>query len=270
MVNGCRIFGNGNGRLNAVILKWIRYSDRFGVVLGTRIFLTLHLLGRFKKMGELIAVPMGNKTSIILRSHTTDEAIFWQIFVLADIPIPDVSNQKVILDCGAHIGCTAILFAQRYQDAKIIAVEASFVNYEILVKNTLCFPNITCVHGAIWGEKSRVWISGVGDGEWSFRVDSQGAGESMPAFSIDDVLSDQHLDHIDILKMDIEGSELNVFQSQNLKWLDKTHVIIIELHDAIMPGCTEQFLKTIGPGWKETARTGSNVMMEREGKAVAV
>lgn len=214
-------------------------------------------------MGELVAVPIGRKTSIKLRSHTTDEAIFWQLFVMDDVPLPKLERSTVIVDCGAHIGCSVIRFALRYPEARIIAIEASLENYGILVENTKAFPNVTCVNGAIWGEKSRVWISGIGDGEWSFRVAPEGTGESIPAFTLDDVMADYRLDHIDILKMDIEGSELNVLQGKSLAWLEKTHIFIIELHDVIMPGCSEQFRKTLGPVWKEIARTGSNIMMER-------
>jgi FkbM family methyltransferase len=215
-------------------------------------------------MGDLISIPIGGKARIKLRAHTTDEGIFWQLFVLDDVPLPEIARPTVIVDCGAHIGCSVIRFAQRYPGARIIAIEASLVNYAILVENTAAYPNVTCVNGAIWGEKSRVWISGEEGGEWSFRVASEGAGESLPAFTLDDVMADFQLDHIDILKMDIEGSELNVFQSKALSWLGCTKIIIIELHDVIRPGCSDQFRKTIGPSWEQIAQTGSNIMVERQ------
>ena len=43
---------------------------------------------------------------------------------------------------------------------------------------------------------------------------------------------------IDILKLDIEGSERELF-SKNTDWLDHVSVIIIELHDRFQPGCAK-------------------------------
>ena len=44
--------------------------------------------------------------------------------------------------------------------------------------------------------------------------------------------------YIDILKLDIEGSEKEVFSAGFENWMPKTKVIIIELHDAMKPGCS--------------------------------
>ena len=52
------------------------------------------------------------------------------------------------------------------------------------------------------------------------------------------MLKDYNIKEIDILKMDIEGSEYYVFDDSANSWLEKTKIIIIEMHDRKVPWCT--------------------------------
>jgi Methyltransferase FkbM domain len=44
---------------------------------------------------------------------------------------------------------------------------------------------------------------------------------------------------IDILKMDIEGAERQVFSGECGSWIARTRVMIVELHDRTWPGCAD-------------------------------
>ena len=50
---------------------------------------------------------------------------------------------------------------------------------------------------------------------------------------------------IDILKIDIEGSEKEVFQHGYADWLPKIKVLIIELHDRMVPGASAAVFSAI-------------------------
>jgi len=45
------------------------------------------------------------------------------------------------------------------------------------------------------------------------------------------------IDYIDLLKIDIEGSEKEVFEACD--WQDRLDSIVIELHDRFKPGCSQ-------------------------------
>lgn len=45
------------------------------------------------------------------------------------------------------------------------------------------------------------------------------------------------MDKIDILKIDIEGSEYEVFDENAEKWISNVSLLLIELHDRIKPWC---------------------------------
>ena len=50
---------------------------------------------------------------------------------------------------------------------------------------------------------------------------------------------------IDLLKLDIEGSEKELFSTGYEKWLDKVNIIILELHEKMRAGATESFYNAI-------------------------
>jgi hypothetical protein len=54
--------------------------------------------------------------------------------------------------------------------------------------------------------------------------------------TIDGLIADYNLTEIDILKIDIEGSEKEVFRTC-VSWIAKVKAIIIELHERIKSGC---------------------------------
>jgi hypothetical protein len=72
-----------------------------------------------------------------------------------------------------------------------------------------------------------------GDGaEWSFQVRPARLGErgDVPALTIPEVMSLGGIDHIDLLKVDIEGAEEEVFGPLATLWLSRVRHLAIEIH----------------------------------------
>ena len=65
-------------------------------------------------------------------------------------------------------------------------------------------------------------------------------GELIDSMTIEDILQLANADKINILKLDIEGSEKEIFSNSD-NWINKVDMIIIELHDRFKPGCKEAF-----------------------------
>lgn len=87
----------------------------------------------------------------------------------------------------------------------------------------------------------------VGLGKWGFIVEEVDYKNehTVSAISIIDIMKKFNLDHIAILKVDIEGSEKELFESNIEEWLPKTKVIIIELHDRMKSGTSMSFFKAL-------------------------
>ena len=52
-----------------------------------------------------------------------------------------------------------------------------------------------------------------------------------------DLLSISGHARISLLKMDIEGAEIDVFSNKPSLWLDKVDALLIQCHDRFRPGC---------------------------------
>lgn len=67
---------------------------------------------------------------------------------------------------------------------------------------------------------------------------------TVAAITVDRLMDEYALARINILKIDIEGAEIEVF-SNTASWIDKVDAIVIELHDFIRPGCLDGFRKCV-------------------------
>jgi FkbM family methyltransferase len=140
-----------------------------------------------------------------------------------------------IVDAGAHIGMASILFACRYPSAKIIAVEPEPSNFALLVRNTSSYKNITPICAALWKEDGEVTLGSSNvHPKGAFQIVENGKTR-VRAVTLDTLMRESGIGSIDILKVDIEGSEREVFA--HCDWIDKVRVIVIELHEHFRAGC---------------------------------
>jgi calcineurin-like phosphoesterase family protein len=75
-------------------------------------------------------------------------------------------------------------------------------------------------------------------------------------------MREYNLLYVDILKIDIEGSEQEVF-SNAVSWIQKVKSIIIELHDSYRPHCSDNFYNSIqyfDTIWQQ----GENIYVSRD------
>lgn len=129
-----------------------------------------------------------------------------------------------VMDLGSNIGLYSI-HAVRSGAARVIAVEA-------LTQYDPAFQELAGLNGT--GETiERVHLLVGGDtgqrvpGAWRDWCPEE--VQLPPTVSIGELMSDYGWDHIDLLKMDIEGSEYQVF-SGDLGWLNRVSRIVIEAH----------------------------------------
>src|SRR5829696_2938550 len=221
-------------------INWVR---QYGLKDGSRIFKVL----KQNKPATVSVVTTRFPNPIYLRNNYSDKAIFNQVFYEKQYFLEQLNELNVtrILDAGANIGLAAIYFNQLFPAAQIIAIEPEPSNYLALQKNTSSYKNITCQHAALWHEEEAIDIINPGSLAASFMVEKN-SSSSIKGITIPKLMQQHDWDKIDVLKMDIEGAEKNVFEG-NVEWLKNVQVIIIELHDNYKPGCTKVFFKAIEP-----------------------
>ncbi|GAA4406025.1 hypothetical protein GCM10023187_25020 [Nibrella viscosa] len=226
------------------LLKSIKYMKRFGLVNGLKI-LSQNL---FLRSGiSIITVPK-LVSPIFLRRSKTDIEVFNQIFVELSYDYPLSFEPEFIVDCGANIGLSALFFKSKYPKAQIVAIEPEATNFNLLIKNVSSYSEIFCIRAGIWNTNTVLKVEDENSfGNWGFncRPVNEKSLNTVNAITINQIMSQYNKSEIDVLKIDIEGSELELFSDKYEKWLPNTKVIMIETHDFIRKGCSKSFFSAI-------------------------
>jgi FkbM family methyltransferase len=235
-------------------LGW--YRERFGTLPAVRAYMSLL---RNKGMGHAPNSAMGG--SVLLRPGTADQDVYDQIFRAREYDI-DLGAPLFILDAGAHIGLSSVFFAGKYPQATVVAIEPEPSNFNLLLQNAKRYPNIAPIRAGLWSRKTRLRIQESDVDTWSFRVAEDPSGQGIPAVSIQDIMAEFGARQIDVLKLDIEGSEVEVLRHHQ-PWIDAVGTIIIELHDRFRPGCAAALASAVGGYDYETARSGESLVISK-------
>lgn len=187
------------------------------------------------------------KYSFSFRNNPFDFATFEEVILKEDYNLTINFNPSTIIDGGANIGLTSVFFANKYPQADIVAVEPEEGNFEMLKKNTKNYGRISLIRSGIWSHSAILSVIDEGKGNNSFTVAEilSPKVDSINAISIYDIIQERSWDTIDILKLDIEGAEKNVFEKNFEQWLPRVKILIIEFHDRMIEGCSSTVLKAL-------------------------
>lgn len=178
-------------------------------------------------------------------------------------------NPQVIFDCGAHIGTAAVYFTNKYKEAQIYSVEPELNNFKLLIYNTVFYDNIHTIRGAIWDKENKTLeVQNNGFGSAGFMMKEIEALNkdinAVDSFTIPQLMKIANCTTIDLLKIDIEGSEKELFGASNIdEWLCKVRVLIIELHDRMKLGSSDAFFRAMSKYNWHFILSGENLIFVR-------
>lgn len=224
---------------------WVRSFSLFG---SSGLLLIIKMLYFNKSANETKSFKLkGIDNKVYLRKGTTDFMCFNDIFLNKSYEI-DIPDPKWIIDCGANIGIGSVYFKVKYPESNIVSLEMEEGNFEILEKNTQNYNNIHLEKVAVWSSSDEDLILEDGNKEWGYTVTNEKKGvvfKKVKSITIDDIMKKYNIEVIDLIKIDIEGAEKEIFKEGVCEWLSKTKVLIIELHDRINPGSSIEFFKSL-------------------------
>ena len=134
-----------------------------------------------------------------------------------------INPYDTVIDCGSHIGSFTRL-ALSY-GAKVLAIEPDEENFEVLLKNTEKSVNLKILKAVLWNGQNTNFVKFADRGELS-KISPK--GELRQTISLNKVVKAFNLKQIDLLKMDIEGSEYEVLY--HFKYFHKVKQITMEWH----------------------------------------
>jgi FkbM family methyltransferase len=208
--------------------------------------------------GYLTVRYPGLRSPFMIRARSSDFDVFREILLYSEMGFPVAEPPQRVLDAGANIGLSTLAFVQRFPEAEVIAIEPEAGNFELLTRNLASYPNVTCVHGALWTRPGVVFIDNEDAANWSFTVSDRQPSvldptHSIRAYTVNELMQLQDWDSIDLLKMDIEGAEKDIFDGDG-SWLDKVKILVVETHDRLRPGTRRSVYRaTDGFPWEYEA-----------------
>ena len=214
--------------------RWIHRLDDCKQEFGLARCLPMAIALERLRVSRRPSLTIPARPPFLIRSGTTDLWTFDSVF-RGGYYAHDGQQPKTIIDAGAHIGFASIYFARRFPEARILAVEPSPANFELLQYNVGGYPNVRAIHGALWGESGKIGL--VDNSNFTDISVGPDGGEQVPAYTVPDLMRIAEIDRIDLLKMDIEGAEREVF-SGNAFWLANVSTLILETHDMLREGCS--------------------------------
>jgi FkbM family methyltransferase len=228
-----------------VALRLLGFSQRFTVGIsnfGLLGALKLFLLYRSRSLTEPTSVYIRKMRRTFHYRGSADWGVMSHFYKDGYRIRDDRSDTKVkfIIDAGANIGDETARFRFFHPGARIVAIEAEKANYEMLQRNTEGDINCFSLNRGLWSKVCGLKvISGIGnEGYRVVEVDDASEDFDVLATSIDQVMQDYGVSEIDILKLDIEGSEKQVFDASTDGWLGKVKVYVFECPDNDEPGTT--------------------------------
>jgi len=157
------------------------------------------------------------------------QSFFWQykqIYVDQCYRFTADGSSQIILDCGANVGLSALYFSRNYPSSTVLAFEADATIFKYLNTNvqTNKMRNVEALQKAVWINDEGVHFAEEGaDGG----AVSQSTGIAVESISLSAVIL--KYETVDLLKMDIEGAEVEVIRSCK-EVLHKCKNVFIEYH----------------------------------------
>lgn len=129
--------------------------------------------------------------------------------------LPVVDDVQVVIDVGANCGAAAVYFAACYPDARVHAFEPASAPYRLLERNTEHAPNIVIYNIGLHSSDQQVplyegSIDSVTGSVFPRDSKNAAANEMVTLRSFEGWLDEHDISAIDVLKVDVEGCEVDV------------------------------------------------------------
>jgi FkbM family methyltransferase len=171
-------------------------------------------------------------TKLWLRPFAGDLFVFYEVLSDRCYDLPDTvlapEAVRCIVDCGANIGLTSLFLAARYPNATIYSIEPHPANFVMLKRNVQQEPRIIPIHAAIVGIPRPFVRLSANKPAWGNQIEMNGTGAEVPAFTVSQICEMLKVTQLDLIKIDIEGAEQEVFE--HAEFVPRVGLGLIELH----------------------------------------
>lgn len=187
------------------------------------------------------------KRTLYFRKKTKDFETFEEVFISKIYNINLNFTPKTIIDAGSNTGFASLFFKFKYPKADIVALEIDDDNVAMIQKNLEGYSNFEIIKKGLYNKQAFFKVENPYKATNSFVIKEVKKEENydIEAITISQIIKDKNWDTVDILKIDIEGAEFELFESNYRNWLPKVKVLYVETHDRMKPKCAYTVFKAI-------------------------
>jgi FkbM family methyltransferase len=186
---------------------------------------------------------------VVLRTYSSDPDVFKQVFIdkQYDLPVP-MERVRTLLDGGANVGLSTLYFLMRCPNAFVLALEPDPENYRYAIANTRVFASrVRMLPMALWSREGQLDLVR-GDAAWASSVRmSESPSLPVEGISIAGALQLCGWSQVDLIKLDIEGAEVEVLDAATPNTIHQGKCWAIELHSERARNRFEQLFRP--PEW---------------------
>ena len=158
-----------------------------------------------------------------------------------------VKKGDVVYDIGAHVGYFTLLSSILVGDTgKVYAFEPARKVFKLLkkhIKINRC-KNVYIFNKAI-SDKNGIEFFDIGDGSWTGKISSKGEYE-VEIVKLDDFVLRNNIFPPNVIKIDVEGEELNVLKGAKNLLTKYSPLIFLSTHSQQLYDSCCEFLKSLG------------------------
>ena len=137
-----------------------------------------------------------------------------------------VQAPRWLIDAGAYIGDTSAYFLSRFQELQVVALEPEPGNFSMAQQNLQPYGDrAVLLNKGLASVEQRICFGGLSTGGAIGK-----AGIEIECVDLMSLLEQFAIPHLDILKMDIEGAEKEIFRHAPEQWLQYVDMILLEIH----------------------------------------
>lgn len=157
---------------------------------------------------------------------------FFETEILRGIRRP-ADRTPVLIDVGANIGTCTLWFKKKFPDSRVVAIEPDPALVPLLLKNMSAFFDVKVVPAAAWHSEGRMELHT--DGVCGSRLSEIGDAASNLPIAIVPTIDVLRIipNYVTLLKIDIEGSELEVLRRLRTRLGRSIDYIHIEVHEIV-------------------------------------
>ena len=172
---------------------------------------------------------------------TLQELFYYECYKIDDLNIfnkgikNNLKKNLLIIDCGSNIGCSTNYFLDNFKEAHVVSIEPDEHNFNLLSKN-VNNERALLLNNAVSSENVSYKILNSIDNR-AISIIKDRKENIKKAVTINQILEDSKYKNFEpfLIKIDIEGHENTLFEG-NIEWFQKFKIVIIEIHDWMLPG----------------------------------